>query len=620
MDRFLNQKIVDKLKERMRRFFSRKIAGNSITKISRFYSEKIAGKSIVRMRWFNSLKTFYKINALVFVMVIFMLGLSYMGYYYHLQAKVAMNDIYSNSLISVKLINEANSNVKMLRSVNTQLFLTSLDNDKKQQILIETTVLNGLINESLNNFAPLGKDRFEVAKLKQVRDTLQNYNSEWHKVVSLMDSGDTIGAYKIFTDNVIKDLDEIDGYLPELVEFNAQKAKSTIARENLNFARTEKLLFALPLIAAILAITIGALVARAISKPLQVMLANVQELAAGNLIVKKIETDSQDEAGQLTQAFNQMTINLLDLVRRVSESSIEVANSARQLLTITEQGSNASAQIAVSIAEVADGTEEQADSVNETVSAIEQITANIQMVAEASQLVTILTTKTAAATENGQKALTQAVEQMDNISRGTLVVKESIALMADGSEQIADIAGLINGITQQTNLLSLNATIEAARAGEHGRGFSVVADEIRKLAEKASEATGQITALITVNRANIKQANSAMDAEEVYVNDGIKVVNTASHSLSDILNMVNEVSGQVCEISTSIHQMAGGSQQIVSGVQHIGTVSQVTANQATKVSVVVDEFSASIDQINLSCQNLTTLAHDLQDEISTFRI
>jgi len=573
-----------------------------------------------KFRWFNNWKMFHKINALVFVMVVFMLGLSFMGYYYYRQAKVAMNDIYTNSLMSVKLINEANANVRMIRSVNVEFLLAPLDIAKKQNLIIQTSVLKGFIKESLDNYTPLAKEPFEVAKLAQVKDHLQKYDDGWQKIVSLMESGDKEAAYIFFSNNVSKDLDEINTLLPELVDYSTQKAKSTIVRENLNFVRAEKLLFGFPLVVAILAISTGALVARAISKPLQIMLTNVQELAAGNLRVNEIRTESKDEAGQLAQAFNRMTVSLSTLVRRVLESSEEVTASAHQLLTITEQGSKASGQIAVAIAEVAGGTEKQAGAVNETVAAIEQINANIQMVAEAGQCVTDLTTKTAVTTENGQRALTQAIEQMANISQGTQVVKEAITSLTDSSEQIAGIAHLINSITEQTNLLALNAAIEAARAGEHGRGFSVVAEEVRKLAEKAKAATGQITALVVVNRDNIAHAIVAMDAEEVYVNDGIKVVNTVGYGLNDILNMVNEVSEQVNGIASSIQQMAGGSQQIVSGVQGIGEVSQVTADQAANASMGIEEFTASIDQINLSCKSLSDLAENLQTGVRTFRI
>ncbi|TGE33976.1 methyl-accepting chemotaxis protein [Desulfosporosinus sp. Sb-LF] len=572
------------------------------------------------MKWVNNLKTFYKINALVFVMVGFMIGLSLMGYHYYRQAKVAMNDVYSSSLISVKLINEANANVRMIRSSNIELLLAPLDTSKKQNLLIQTTVLQGLIKESLDNYSPLAKEPFEVAKLAAVRDSLQKYSDEWQKVVSLLESGNKEGAYVSFSENVIQDLDNINALLPELVEFSTQKAKSTIVRENLNFIQAEKLLFVFPLIAAVLAVFIGALVARAIAKPLQIMLANVQELAAGNLKVTTINTESKDETGQLTQAFNQMAINLTTLVRRVSESSEEVTASAQQLLTITEQGSKATSQIAVAIAEVAGGTEKQAEAVTETVTAIEQIDANIQMVAEAGQRVITLTNQTATTSENGHKSLTKAVEQMANISQGNQVVKEAITLLTESSEQIADIARLITSITEQTNLLALNAAIEAARAGEHGRGFSVVAEEVRKLAEQAKVASGQITALVVLNRANIEHAIEAIDSEETRVNDGINVVNTVGLDLRDILEMVNEVSSQVNGITSSILQMAGGSQHIVSGVQHISSVSQVTAAQTAQVSAGIDEFTASIDEINLSCQSLSECAHTLQTGISVFRI
>ena len=572
------------------------------------------------MKWFYNWKTFYKINALVLVMVVFMLGLSFMGYYYYRQAKVAMNDIYSSSLISVKLINEANANVRMMRSVNTELFLDSFNTSKKQNLLIQTTVLKGLIKESLDNYTPLAKEPFEVAKLASVRELLQKYSDEWQKVLSLMDNGDKEGAYIYFSNNATKDLDQINTLLPELVDFSTQKAQSTITRENLKFVRAEKVLFGFPLAAAVLAVIIGALVARTISKPLQTMLVSVQELAAGNLRVTKINTKSKDEAGQLALAFNQMTDSLSGLVRRVSESSVEVAASSHQLLTISEQSTQASVYIAQSIAEVASGTEAQAGAIGKTVDAIEQINVNIQTIAEAGHHVIALTTETATTTENGQKDLTKAIEQMSNIRRGTHVVKESISLLSDSSEHIADIARLITGITEQTNLLALNAAIEAARAGKHGLGFAVVAGEVRNLAEKAKLATGQISSLVVVNRDNINRAIAAIDAEEVYVNDGIEVVNTADHGLSNILTMVNEVSEQVSGIVSSIDQMVDGSQQIVFEVQHIATVGQDSAVQASNVSAAVEEYTASIEDINLSCQGLSDLAQNLQIEVSTFRI
>lgn len=572
------------------------------------------------MKWFNNWKMIYKINALVFVMAISMVSLSFTSYYFYNQVKVAINKAYSNALISVNLINVANAQVRMLRSVNMELMLAPLDSSKKQNLLIQTNVLKGFINESLDNYAPLAQEQFELSKLANVKEALQNYDGEWQKVVSLMDRGDKDGAYEYFNNNAVKDLEDINTLLPELVDFSTQKAKSTILRENLDFVRIGKLLLVFPLVVAILAIIFGALVAKAIVKPLQTMLIHVQEIASGNLKVSQIKTHSRDEAGQLGQAFNLMTANLSGLVRQVSESSTEVAASAHQLQTITEQGAMASGQIAVAYTEVAAGTEKQANAVNETVVAIEQINANIQLVAEAGQRVAALTTKTAKTTENGQIALKEAVVKMDNINRGTQVVKEAISLLADGSEQIADIAHLITGITDQTNLLALNAAIEAARAGEHGRGFSVVAEEVRKLAENAKTATGQITALVVVNRDNINHALAAMQTDIVQVNDGINVVHSASLSLRDILDMVQEVAGQVSEIASSIQQMAGSSHQVVAGVQHIGAVSQSTAGQAAYVSGAIDEFTASIDQISLSCQSLSDLAQGLQAGISTFRI
>ncbi|AET68738.1 methyl-accepting chemotaxis protein [Desulfosporosinus orientis DSM 765] len=574
----------------------------------------------LNLKWFTNWKTFYKINALVLVMVIFMLGLSYMGYYYYRQAKVAMNEVYDNSLMAVKLINEANANVRMIRSVNIELLLAPLDSAQKQNLLIQTSVLMGLINESLDNYTPLAKEPFEISKLAQVREDLKNYDTEWQQVILLMNQNDHAGAYSRYSMNITPIIDDINTLFPQLVEFSTQKAKSTIVRENLNFENAEIMLFGFPITAAVLASVLGALVARAMSKPLQKMLVSVRELAAGNLKVEQISLQSKDEIGQLAEAFNQMILSLAALISRVSVSSQEVNSSAHQLHAITKQGSIASGHIAAAVTEVAAGTEKQAASVSETVSAIEQINANIQMVAESSQRVTALTAKTALTTEEGQGSLTQAMEQMNNINTSTQTVKNAINMLADSSEQIAGIARSISGITDQTNLLALNAAIEAARAGEHGRGFSVVADEVRKLAEKAKAATAEITALVVVNQENIAHAVMAMNQEEAHVSTGIDAVNKVGYGLNDILISISEVSAQVATIAASIQQMAGGSHQIVAGVQEIGAVSQGTAEQAANAYSEIEEFTASIDEIYLSCQSLTNLAANLQAGISHFRI
>lgn len=598
----------------LKKFNLRKLNFKNFTKLTKLNFPRLS------LKWFNNWKTFYKINALVLVMVIFMLGLSYLGYYYYRQAKVAMNEVYNNSLMAVKLINEANANVRMIRSVSAELLLAPLDSAQKQNLLIQTSVLTGLINESLANYTPLAKEPFEIDKLAKIREDLENYNKEWQQVILLMNDNDKGGAYSRYSTNITPIIDNINTLLPQLVEFSTQKAKSTITRENLNFVNAEKMLFAFPLTSAVLASLLGALVARAIANPLQMMLAAVRELAAGNFKAEEIKVPSQDEAGQLAEAFNQMTGSLASLISKVSVSCQEVNSSAQQLHTITQQGSAASGHIAAAVTGVASGTEKQAASVSETVSAIEEINANIQMAAESSQRVTALTAQTTLTAEGGQESLTQALEQMQNISGSTQTVKNAVDRLADSSEEIAGIAHSITGIADQTNLLALNAAIEAARAGEQGRGFSVVADEVRKLAEKAKTATGEIRALVIINQENIAQVVKAMNQEEAQVNTGIAAVEKVGCGLKEILSMITDVSAQVATIGASIQQMAGGSQQVVAGVQEIGAVSQSTADQATAASAEIEEFAASFAEINLACQNLTNLAANLEAGIRHFKI
>lgn len=344
------------------------------------------------------------------------------------------------------------------------------------------------------------------------------------------------------------------------------------------------------------------------------------QVAQGNLSIESLNSNHKDEFGQLSSSFDTMTVNLRNLVQRVYESSEQVAESSREMLAITEQNAEASTQIAVSIEKVAVGSESQVSAITETVDSIEQLSARTQQVAAASNDIALLTAKTAQTTDKGQEAINKVVEQMDSINQKTGQVQQSVQKLAESSDQINEIINVITGITEQTNLLALNAAIEAARAGEQGRGFAVVADEVRKLAEQSKNAAHQIAILIQANGKNINEAVRAMDDEIKDVQAGIGIVDTAGKSFLEITALVLQVSNQVQEISATTQEMASGTEQIVASIQDIDRISQDTADQTQTVSAAVEEQTASFEQINSSSKGLVSMIQDLQKVVSTFKL
>jgi len=343
-------------------------------------------------------------------------------------------------------------------------------------------------------------------------------------------------------------------------------------------------------------------------------------VAQGDLTLEPSDSKVNDEFGRLGNSFNTMTVNLRNLLQHVSESSKQVATSSGEMLIITEQSAEASAQIAVSIEQVAVGSVSQVSSIAETVSAIEQLSASTQQVATTSNEIALLTAKTAQTTDKGQEAINRVVVQMDSIHQKTGQVQQTVQKLADSSNQINEIITVITGITEQTNLLALNAAIEAARAGEQGRGFAVVADEVRKLAEESKGAAQQIARLIQANGENINEAVKAMDDELKDVQAGIGIVDTAGKSFIEITALVLQVSDQAQEISAMTQEMASGTEQIVSSIQNIDRITQNTADQTQTVSAAVEEQTASLEQINSSSKGLVSMIQDLQNAVNTFKL
>lgn len=547
-------------------------------------------------------------------------GVGYVGFYYNQKANDAATKMYEKCLISVKVLNDARNRSREAEAVTMEVLLAPLDEVTEGLLLRVVTSRAEDFDKLWKVYTETTLDSYELERVPKIEEALKTYRFERSKTISLAHDGNKEEAYQYFQSNVRFSLDEINILLAELATHNDEAAAELSAQVDLNSERSMKIILVFSLIAMFVSIVLGYLVARTIANPLATILKNVEKVAKGNLSIEPLQARSKDEVGQLSSAFNTMTLNLRSLVQKVIESSEQVAASSQELLVITEQNAEASTQIAVAIAEVASGSESQANAVTETASAIQQLSASTEQVADTSNNVAQLTDKTANSIDNGQNAIDKVILQMNSISQNTEQVQQAVQKLASSSEQINEIIEVITEITDQTNLLALNAAIEAARAGEHGRGFAVVAEEVRKLAEQSREAAQQIVKLIQENGKNINEAIRAMDEEIHYVQVGIEVVDTAGASFREITELARQVSNHVQEISATTEEMASGTEQIVSSVQEVDQICKNTVEQTQTVSASVEEQSASLEQISSSSKGLASMAQNLQNAVSTFKL
>lgn len=375
-------------------------------------------------------------------------------------------------------------------------------------------------------------------------------------------------------------------------------------------------------IIVVLVIATGFIVwfSRRIAKPIQALESAANKIAGGDLSMTSLGIRSNDEIGRLAKSFEQMTQNVRSLIRQISGEAEHLAASSEELTASADQSSQATKQVALSIQEVAGGAAEQMNAANETSAIVTEMSAGIQQISANASSVASQTEAAAEKAVSGGAAVDKAVTQMSQIEQTVNTSAQVVEKLGERSKEIGQIVGTISGIAGQTNLLALNAAIEAARAGEQGRGFAVVADEVRKLAEQSEEAAKKIAHLIGDIQVDTNKAVDSMKQGTQEVKTGAGLVNAAGASFREIADLVTEVSDQIKQISAAIHEMAIGSQKIVESVHTIDALSKKSAGEAQSVSASTEEQLASMEEIAESSKALASLAQELQHAVAKFRI
>lgn len=330
------------------------------------------------------------------------------------------------------------------------------------------------------------------------------------------------------------------------------------------------------LLAILMGAIISSLISRSITKPLQKVITKAQMLAQGDLTGRLEQTDRRDEIGDLMRAFDQMEQELQQLLSAIATNSINLAAHSQQLSASSEEV-NSNVQMMAGVTT--------------------QLAATAQNQAANAQDAVAVSKDAETMAQDGGRLVQEVVHKMESISNSVNDSATMISKLAEQSQRIGQIIEAITSITDQTNLLALNATIEAARAGEHGRGFAVVADEVRTLAEKSSEAAKEIYSIVSVIRQDIEQAVQAMDIGAREVSEGVAVVEKAGLSLEEIVDKVINSSNFIGEISVST-----------------GETSDATVNLAQST----DHIHSAVEQITQSAIGLTEMAEELNDLTSHF--
>ncbi|QDR79434.1 methyl-accepting chemotaxis protein [Sporomusa termitida] len=355
-------------------------------------------------------------------------------------------------------------------------------------------------------------------------------------------------------------------------------------------------------------------------RPIESLVQEATRIAAGDLTLSQLKLDSNDEIGRLARSFEQMTKNLRSLMLQVAEATEQVSASSEQLNASAEQSAQAANQVAAAIARTGAGVEQQTAGVANVLVLIEDIASGSREGANATKLASDITGQAVLATNDGSKAVENAIRQMNQIQNTVNDSAMVVAELGARSKEIGVIVETIAGLAGQTNLLALNAAIEAARAGEQGRGFAVVAEEVRKLAEQSQAAAKQIAELIAEIQGKTGQAVAAMSAGTEEVQKGTSVVDQAGITFKEIERHVKEVAQISSGIAAGLNESVNASTQVLAAIKAVDAVSREIAGQSQNISAATEEQSASMQEIAASSQALSQLAEELQQAVGQFKI
>ena len=557
------------------------------------------------------------------IALIFLIIVGFVGLYYIKKSNDKMKVMNSN-LLAVEYIEE----VKYAHSsLNTDLFKLMATSDVLVKNELKESINNkkDALNQYVNKYANTQLDPFEIDTLKQFKDNSEKAEKVENDVLSLALANKNEEAYALYNKNLSSLNQKIEKNISDLTKYNVNSADQLDQENQANYKKSTYIVVGVVLLALFIVLIVSIFITDLIAKPIQSLERYIEKVAMGDLREEPLEKTRDvklynDEIGKLGHSIIYMRQKLWQLLSKVYEVSEQIAASSQEFNANSEKSYKGIEETAKSVNTIAEGIEIQFNTVINTSNVIKQMSIRIKQVAKNTIDTAKVAEKTLQVTNEGGKDINIAKDQMNNIEKVVTKLDDVIKILVQRSNEIGQIVEVISGIAEQTNLLALNAAIEAARAGEQGRGFTVVAEEVRKLAERSKQLTGKISTLINQIQYDTQNAVSAMYEGTKQVKIGMEVVENVGKSFEDISKLVREITSQMREAAIASESITSGNQQVVSYMEKVDEISKDTSSQSQAIAANVEEQTAAMQEITSASEELTKIGEILMTEILKFKL
>lgn len=527
------------------------------------------------MEWYKNMRTATKIVSAFLIMSLILLSFGLYSISTMRTMDKNLDSMYDINLLPVRDLTATQASFQKLRVLVRDVSTESSEEREQEFNKIIKEERSEVVNK-INNFRPRATTPREQELLAQLDPAYEEYNKLYDQALVLAGEDDTTAFNKYLRDVLREQGDKVEEILKSLVDFNIQLADqaNTQSEKSFNSALTTTIAVIVGVI--LLSIFLGYFIARSISKPLLSMVEVARKVADGDL-TQSVNISTKDEIGQLGTALGRMVDNLRVLINNIIMNSQSVAASSQEISASTEEIASTSSSQSEAAANIADLFKELSVAINSVASSAE----------EAAEM----SNDTVRTAREGGRIVDDALKGMQSVSG-------QMDQLENDSRKIGDIIEVIDDIAEQTNLLALNAAIEAARAGEQGRGFAVVADEVRKLAERSSAATKEITNIIKMIQENTK---NSVQAVAISVDQST----LTGEAFDKIIEMVNNTSAKVNEIAAACEEEAAQAAEVMLSVESISASSE--------------ESAAASEETAATCQSLAQLSEELAVSAGAFK-
>ncbi|MGG3913727.1 methyl-accepting chemotaxis protein [Rossellomorea vietnamensis] len=490
-------------------------------------------------------------------------------------------------------------------------FLAPYQNGK-EEVEGQLKDLNSLLKDDPEQLEKMGKIEaqygFWMQFVDRVIETRKDKGLE--KAANLVETG--VGK---------KYLDGIRSYVDMIVVDQQKDLDARIDSLTRQVQLSQIVTIGLSAFAVLLAVFFGIILSHTIKTNTKKISTSILEIAnAGGDLTKRIHVKSKDELADLASDTNQLIAGIAMLVKQVSEMAENVSASSQELLASAEETSRTITSIAETSSEIAAGSDQTTHRMSSSLEKMNSLEEAARFLFNQAELVRQTARDMRAVAEKGGKTVHASSTKMMSIEETMSNTSETVEALGQRSTQITTIIGTITDIAEQTNLLALNAAIEAARAGEHGRGFAVVADEVRKLAEQSRQAAKGVTEIVhsIQEEVNIIIKQNSDGVKEVIA--GVEITNETNASLEDILSQTTKTTVVVDEMVDHIQETLNLSQEVATSFAHVNEIAESTASNTETTAAASEEGSAAMEQVTASASELSQQAEKLKELISSFKI